>query len=57
MKEKTVTVNMTPEVFDNIVGVVTDILDTIDEQNFETRHDYLGYIAELNEILDTMRRA
>lgn len=57
MKDNTVTVNMTPEVFDSIVGVVTDILDTIDEQNFETRHDYLGYIAELNEILDTMRRA
>lgn len=57
MKGKTVTVKMTPEVFDSIVGVVTDILDTIDEQNFDTRRDYLGYVAELSEILDTMRKA
>ena len=55
--KKTVTVKMTPEVFDNIVGLVSDILDTIDEENFDTRRDYLGYVAELSEILDTMQEA
>lgn len=55
--KRTVTVKMTPEVFDNILGIVSDILDTIDEENFDTRREYLGYVAELSEILDTMQEA
>lgn len=57
MKGKTVTVKMTPDVFDNIVGLVSDILDKIDAENFDSRREYLGYVAELSEILDTMRSA
>ena len=52
---ETIVVKMTPKVYDNILGLVTDILDTIDEENFDTRREYLGYVAELSEIFDVMQ--
>ena len=42
-------------VYDSMVGLVLDTLDKIDEENFESRREYLGYIVELNMILDELQ--
>lgn len=55
MKKDTLTVRINPEVFDNIVILVTDRLNNCAETEFASRREYLGYVAELSEILDSMQ--
>lgn len=42
-------------VYDGLVGLVSDALDTIDPEDFPTRREFLGRLAELNEILDELQ--
>lgn len=47
-------IHLSDHVYDEIVGLVNDALDTIDVEDFESRREYLGRIVELNEILDEL---
>lgn len=45
------------QVFDNLVGLVRDTADRVSVDDFETRREYLGYVAELSEMLEALRKA
>lgn len=57
MNKNIVTVRMSPEVFHNIIALVTEELNNLEEEQFDTRREFLGYIAEMSEILDAMKEA
>lgn len=48
---------LSDKVYDNIVGLVSEMIDFYEETDFDTRREYLGRIAELNEILDELQGA
>lgn len=48
---------LSDHVYDNIVTLVTEMIDFYEETDFDTRREYLGRIAELNEILDELQGA
>lgn len=48
---------MTDPVYDGLVQLVSKSIDLVDEKTFSTRREYLGRIAELNEILDALQSA
>lgn len=48
---------MTDLVYDNLVVAITEMIDLLEVGDFETRREYLGRIAELNEVLDELRSA
>lgn len=48
---------MTDYVYDGFVQLVSESIDLVDEKTFSTRREYLGRIAELNEMLDALQSA
>ena len=48
---------MTDPVYDGLVQLVSESIDLVDEKTFSTRREYLGRIAELNEMLDALQSA
>lgn len=48
---------LSDHVYDNIITLVTEMIDFYQETDFESRREYLGRIVELNEILDELQGA
>ena len=48
---------LSDHVYDSIITLVTEMIDFYEETDFDTRREYLGRIAELNEILDELQGA
>lgn len=48
---------MTDHVYDGLVMLVTETIDLVQPNDFATRREYLGRVAELNEMLDELRGA
>lgn len=44
-------------VFDNLVSLVCNEVERVAEDDFGTRREYLGYVAELSEMLEELRKA
>ena len=50
------TITITNEQHDAIVGLLADLLDTAERGDFESRREYLGYVADLSDLFEAIKK-
>lgn len=50
------TIKLTDEQHDALVGCLQNLLDMVDREDFESRHDFFAFIGNINDLLDAVQR-